>query len=119
MDTHKVRTVLQEGVPWFHAADVCKVLAIKNATVALKQASLEPEDKRSYSLGLPGKAPMFVNETGLYLLVMNSRKPSSRPFQRWVTGVVLPTLRKTGAYVMGEEKVTRPDLKVEQEGSQS
>lgn len=49
----------------------------------------------------------IISESGLYKLVMRSDKPQAKPFQDWVTKVVLPAIRKDGAYVMGEEKVSR------------
>jgi anti-repressor protein len=114
MDTHKVRTVRRDGEPWFIAADVCKVLDIKNMTDALRKAEVDESEKTSFKLGNSrGRSSVLINESGLYSLVMNSRKPEAKPFRKWVTGVVLPTLRKTGAYVMGEENITRPDLKAE------
>jgi prophage antirepressor-like protein len=113
MDTHKVRTVLRGGEPWFHASDVCKVLGHANSSQALKDADVSTADKAKVSLGLRGSPPVFVSEAGLYDLIFTSRKQEARVFRKWVTGVVLPTLRKTGAYVVGEENITRPDLKAE------
>ena len=53
----------------------------------------------------PGRSPLLVNESGFYKLVLKSRKPEARKFQDWVTGVVLPAIRKDGGYILGEEKV--------------
>lgn len=60
-------------------------------------ASVPAHDKHQQSLGLPGRAPWLVNESGFYKLVLKSRKPEARKFQDWVTGVVLPAIRKDGA----------------------
>lgn len=52
----------------------------------------------------------FVSESGLYKLIMRSNKPQAKPFQNWVTQVVLPSIRKDGGYVMGEEKVVSGEM---------
>ena len=67
-------------------------------------ANIEGEDKRQQSLGLRGRAPWLLNESGLYSLILRSRKPEAREFSRWVTKVVLATIRRDGAYVIGEER---------------
>lgn len=61
-------------------------------------------------IGLPGRVPLIINESGLYSLIMRSDKPQAKAFQDWVTRVVLPAIRKDGAYVMGEEKVATGEL---------
>jgi len=61
----------------------------------------KPRDFR----GLPSRGAWLVNESGFYKLVLKSRKPEARKFQDWVTGVVLPAIRKDGGYILGEEKV--------------
>lgn len=73
-------------------------------------ASLPAHDKHQQSLGLRGRAPWLVNESGFYKLVLKSRKPEARKFQDWVTGVVLPAIRKDGGYIVGEEKVATGEM---------
>ena len=58
-----------------------------------------------FSRAVKSNAITLISESGLYKLVMRSDKPEARQFQDWVTGVVLPAIRKDGSYVMGEEKV--------------
>jgi prophage antirepressor-like protein len=101
-----VRTVLRDGEPWFVAADVCRVLDIANSRDAVKGLELDEKatvgnpDSRP---GEPGaKAFQVINESGLYALIFKSRKPEAKKFRRWVTGEVLPMLRKQGAYVLAE-----------------
>lgn len=53
----------------------------------------------------------LISESGLYKLIMRSDKPAAREFQDWVTHVVLPAIRKDGAYIMGEEKVATGELR--------
>ena len=52
----------------------------------------------------------IINESGLYGLILKSRKPETKAFKKWVTGTVLPTMRKDGMYIMGEEKVTTGEM---------
>jgi prophage antirepressor-like protein len=104
----RVRVINEKGEPWFHATDVCKVLGIANTTQAVR--ALHPDDKSMFNIGLPGKAPLFVNESGLFDLILNSRKPEAKAFRRWVTRDVLPAIRKDGAYIMGEEKVKTGEM---------
>ena len=94
---------------WFAAVDVCKILNLSNPTMVLK--NLDDDEKQiinlkkrfpNYYLGnLPkGGRPTvnFVNESGLYNLIFQSRKPEAKKFKRWVFHDVLPQIRKTGSY---------------------
>lgn len=94
---HQIRTLLHNGEPWFVAGDVCKVLGISNVTDATKR--LDPSDLRTFD-GIEGlrRDTRWVNESGLYDLVLDSRKPEARKFRRWVTSEVLPAIRRTGRY---------------------
>ncbi|ABA48731.1 phage antirepressor KilAC domain protein [Burkholderia pseudomallei] len=103
-----LRTVKINGDPWFVAKDVCDVLGITNPSDAL--TALDDDEKASFNLGLRGSAPRVVSESGLYALIMRSRKPQARAFRKWVTSVVLPAIRKDGSYVMGEEKVATGEM---------
>lgn len=110
-----VRTLERDGNPWFVLADVCRVLEIGNPSMAASR--LDDDEKHTLSnaeggnfngLGVIGAMPTIINESGMYNLVMTSRKPAAKRFKKWVTGTVLPTIRKDGAYVMNEEKVSAP-----------
>lgn len=94
----QVRTVTRDGEPWFVAADVCAVLAIRNNRDAL--ASLDEDEKGVATTDTPGGAQQvsIVNEPGLYSLILRSRKPEAKAFKRWVTHEVLPAIRRTGSY---------------------
>lgn len=100
-----VRAIHRDGEPWFVAADVCEALGYANASDALTD-HVDPEDKHSVSLGLPGRAPIIINESGLYSLILRSNKAEAKLFKRWVTGEVLPTIRKQGAFVQGASKLS-------------
>ena len=68
--------------------------------------SFHDDEKRVVKLpGFRGFGVLVLNESGLYKLVMRSNKPEAKAFQDWVTRVVLPDIRKDGAYLLGEEKV--------------
>src|SRR5690606_32003881 len=104
-----VRVVEREGEPWFVAADVCKVLGLDNPSYVTKR--LGEDEKASFKLpNQRGSAAKIISESGLYKLIMRSDKPEARAFQDWVTKVVLPAIRKDGAYVMGEEKVVTGEM---------
>ena len=95
----QVRTVLINGEPWFVAKDVCDVLAISNNRDALSR--LDEDEKNTVALtdgnrGNPNT--VIVNESGLYSLILGSRKPEAKAFKRWVTHEVLPAIRETGRY---------------------
>ena len=97
-----LRTLTDEaGEPWFVAKDVCDILELTNPAVALQ--SLDDDEKtnlsNSYVWSEPGRRPLIISEPGLYRLVMRSRKPEAKEFQRWVTHEVLPSIRRTGGYI--------------------
>lgn len=89
------------GEPWFVAKDVCDILELTNPAVALQ--SLDDDEKtnlsNSYVWSESGRRPLIISEPGLYKLVMRSRKPEAKEFQRWVTHEVLPSIRRTGGYI--------------------
>ena len=93
-----LRTLTDEaGEPWFVAKDVCDILALSNATVALQ--SLDDDELTKFNLGGQHGEANIISEPGLYRLVMKSRKPEAKEFQRWVTHEVLPQIRRTGGYI--------------------
>lgn len=97
-DFGQIRAVEQDGEPWFVAADVCRALEHTNVNMALDR--LNEDEKSKFGLGLPGGDTWCVNEPGLYSLVLGSRKPEAKAFKRWITHEVLPSIRKTGVYVL-------------------
>lgn len=86
--------------PWFVAADVCKAIQHSNARVAVQ--SLEESERRKFNLD-PVQAPVnIVSESGMYTMVLRSRKPEAQDFRRWVTKEVLPAIRRNGGYMTPE-----------------
>ena len=97
-----LRTLSDEaGEPWFVAKDVCDILELGNTTNALR--ALDEDEKTNFTncnvAQNGGRAPLIISEPGLYKLIMRSRKPEAKEFQRWVTHEVLPQIRKTGGYI--------------------
>ena len=96
-----IRVADNNGEPWFVAKDVCDALGI--ATNHVKDG-LDSDEVRNLPITeigpkKGGKAPLIVSEPGFYKLVMKSRKPEAKAFQRWVTHEVLPSIRKQGCYM--------------------
>lgn len=112
-----IRTLQDEmGRPWFVGADVCKILSMSQPSTAYKR--LDEDEKyalvsnKGILLDDMGRAQSFVviSESGLYALIMGSRKPEARPFQKWVTNEVLPSIRENGGYIYGQENLNEKDL---------
>ena len=97
----KVR-ILQHGEAlWFVAIDACRAMGVKQSRSALaKLDKSEVSNVHLMDAGKPRKLNL-VSESGLYTLIMRSDKPEAKRFQRWVTGEVLPSIRKTGSYCPG------------------
>lgn len=123
---HAVRVVVRDGEPWFVASDVCGALDYKNTSKAVGD-HLDDDEKMTLTTGYGhsekgtqivrtpneslgvvdsgkrtaggARLTVIINESGLYALVLRSRKPEARKFAKWVTGEVLPAIRKTGIYV--------------------
>jgi len=99
-----ISTVVLDGEPWFVAADVIKVLGIGNIGDVMRRLDAGDYQKTRVQIaGMRGNPNKYVvNESGLYSLILRSDKPEARLFQKWVTGDVLPSLRKQGYYVNPE-----------------
>lgn len=90
----------KNGDPWFVAKDVCDILGLENSRKAT--ADLDSDEKNTVTIsdGIPGNPnKTIISEPGLYKLIMRSRKPEAKEFQRWVTHEVLPSIRRTGGYI--------------------
>lgn len=99
-----VRIIMRDDEPWFVAADVCRVLELGNTTNAV--ARLDDDERETVNLntlnsneGIRGNPnATIISESGLYALVLTSRKDAARRFRKWITAEVLPSIRKTGRY---------------------
>ena len=101
----QLRAVLDErGDPWFVGSDVASSLGYSNPRKALRDHVDEEDKTRNETFLVNGTAPILINESALYTLVLRSKIKDARKFRRWVTGEVLPSIRKNGGYM-----VVRPD----------
>ena len=99
------------GEPWFVAKDVCDILGTDTRDLHKILESDEITNVDSIHIAQNGgKAPLIISEPGLYRLVMKSRKPEAKEFQRWVTHEVLPQIRKTGGYIPTSESDSDEDI---------
>lgn len=101
----------EDGEPWFVAKDVCEVLGITNVTKALY--GLDDDEKDFFTIskvnhGTPKR--VIINESGLYSLILRSRKPEAKRFKKWVTSEVLPSIRKNGGYVSPSATPSQLDI---------
>lgn len=111
-EKHSVRVIEKNGVPWFIAIDVCDVLGLTNPTMALSR--LDNDERTKFNLGRQGDTNI-INESGLYTLVLASRKPEAKQFKRWITHEVIPSIRKYGVYMTPdtlEQAIANPDFAI-------
>lgn len=95
-ENKEVRTVMVDEEPHWVLKDVCDVLEIKNATDVSKR--LDEDEVTRFNLGgLVGEVNI-INESGLYSVILRSDKPNAKQFKKWITGEVIPSIRKTGGY---------------------
>lgn len=100
---NEVRTIQHGDEVWWVLRDVCRVLSLSNPA---KVAQRLDEDEKDITLSYtPGgyQEITIVNEPGLYSVILRSDKPEAKTFKRWVTHEVLPSIRKTGTYSVGQE----------------
>lgn len=96
---NQVRVIVINGEPWFVALDVCKVLEISNSRDALTRLDDDEKDDVGISDAMNRIQSMSViSESGLYSLVLTSRKPEAKAFKKWLTSEVIPSIRKVGSY---------------------
>lgn len=108
----EIRVLTKDGEPWFVAKDVCDVLLLSDTSKAV--ATLEVDEKGKKKIRTLGgdQELLIINESGLYTLIMRSNKPEAKKFRKWITSEVLPSIRKTGAYLTPEtlsEMLAKPE----------
>lgn len=91
-----VRIIVKDSKPWFVAKDVCNILGYTNVTKALND-HVDEDERSSVSLGHQGRTNL-INESGLYALILRSRKTEAQPFRRWIASTVLTSIHKYGTY---------------------
>lgn len=101
-----IRTVNINDEPWFIAKDLCQILGTETRDVK-KILDLDEVDTIHItdSIGRE-QSTIVVNESGLYTLILRSRKEIAKPFRKWVTSEVLPSIRKNGGYITGQENLS-------------
>lgn len=112
-----VRTLEINGEPYFVGKDVADILEYQNGSRDInRHVDIEDRRKLMFSDGTQERETIFINESGLYSLILSSKLPSAKKFKRWVTGEVLPSIRKHGAYMTDntlEKALTSPDFLIE------
>lgn len=116
-ENSEIRTVEKDGEPWFVGKDVATVLGYAKPENAIAR-HVDDEDKSTTPF--QGTAyetrATIINESGLYSLILSSKLPNAKKFKRWVTSVVLPSIRKHGAYMTDqtlEQALTSPDFLIQ------
>lgn len=113
---NEVRTVSVNGEPWFVLKDVCNILGMNNNRMVADR--LDADEKGVSQIDtLGGRQEMvIINESGLYNVILRSDKPNAKPFRKWVTSEVLPSIRKHGAYMTPETlqaAILNPDTMIQ------
>lgn len=108
-ESNEVRALSINGDPWFVAKDVCDVLEMGTEQVR----RLDEDEKGLRKVQTPGgdQEMIIISESGLYTLIIRSNKPQAKPFRKWVTAEVLPSIRRTGGYNLGDHgRRSRADI---------
>ncbi len=100
----KIRTVMIDGEPWFVAKDAALALGYSKPLNAVERHIDEDDSLKRGLIDSVGRTQeaIFINESGLYSLILSSKLPTAKMFKRWVTSEVLPSIRKTGSYATPE-----------------
>ena len=116
-NSNEVRTVEMNGEPWFVLKDVCEVLGIANHKMTAQRLDADEVSLTDLtdSMGRQQETTV-INESGLYNVILRSDKPEAKPFRKWVTSEVLPSIRKHGAYMTPETlqaAILNPDTMIQ------
>ena len=106
-----IRATSINGEPWLVGKDVAEILGYSRPADAIR-AHVDPDDKGVGELETPGgpQVMVIINESGLYSLIFGSKLPKAKEFKHWVTSEVLPSIRKNGGYIAGQETMTDSEL---------
>ena len=103
----EIRTITKDDEPMFCLIDICKALEMSNPTMVAQR--LDDDERTKLDLGRQGETN-FITESGLYAVILRSDKPNAKKFRKWVTSEVLPSIRKNGGYIVGQENMTDDEL---------
>lgn len=107
----EVRTLLIDSEPWFVGKDVADILGYQNGSRDInRHVDEEDRDKVMLFDGNQNKETIIINESGLYSLILSSKMPDAKKFKHWVTSEVIPSVRKNGGYISGQENLTDDEL---------
>ena len=107
---NEVRTVQKNGEPWFVLKDVCDILSLTDTNKISTRLDQDELTRIKFVSGGQSREMLCINESGLYNVILRSDKPEAKPFRKWVTSEVLPSIRKTGGYIAGQENLTPEEL---------
>ena len=107
----EIRTVVKDGEPWFVGKDVAEILGYTNPQKAVRE-HVDDDDRGVNEMDTPGRVQsvVVINESGLYSLILSSKLPNAKKFKKWVTSEVLPSIRKNGGYIAGQEIMSDDEL---------
>lgn len=109
---NEVRTIQKDGEPWWVLKDVCNVLDLSDTNKTAERLDVDELTRIKFVTGGQNREMLCINESGLYNVILRSDKPEAKPFRKWVTSEVLPSIRKHGAYLTPqkiEEVLLNPD----------
>lgn len=112
-ENKEIRTQKSNDNVWFCLKDICNILELKNPTIVAQR--LEEDERTKLDLGRQGEGT-FINESGLYSVILRSDKQEAKKFKKWVTSEVLPSIRKHGAYMTNdtlEKALTSPEFLIQ------
>lgn len=111
-DFGEVRTLSIDGEPWFVGKDVAAILGYAKPLNALATHIDEDDSLKQGLIDSMGREQnaIFINESGLYSLVLSSKLPTAKAFKRWITHDVIPSIRKNGGYIAGQKSMTAEEL---------
>ena len=108
----EVRVIDKDGEPWFVGKDVAEILGYQNGSRDINR-HVDEEDRQNYQNGtseINNRGVTIINESGLYSLILSSKLSTAKKFKHWVTQEVLPSIRKHGGYINGQEQMTDEEL---------
>lgn len=109
----QIRTINQNGEPWFAVKDVCDALDLADTNKAAARLDDDELTRIKFVSGGQTREMLFTNKPGIYSLILGSRKPEAKAFKRWITHEVIPAIEKHGIYAtpeMAEKIINDPDF---------
>ena len=112
---NEVRTIQKDGERWWVLTDVCNVLDLSDTNKTAERLDVDELTRIKFVTGGQNREMLCINESGLYNVILRSDKPEAKPFRKWVTSEVLPSIRKHGAYMTPEtleQAILNPDMMI-------